>query len=229
MKRGINPSILDRVFAHQRKDPGMLIAIVGFNGSGKTTQVSALAERFRSFGREVIETRQPTDWYRNDGSVIEFQAAGGSREQARILALFGAADRLRHIHHIINPALHRGAVVICERYVYAHFAAFISRGLDFDFVVTINSGIPKPDFAFYLDVPPSILLERVKQRNRGSLRFEERSLERISCIIKYYDEMRDHLTRIDGLKSPNEVASSIFNEIISTCGDAISSGLAKPR
>src|ERR1043165_9114502 len=207
MKSKIDHSDFDRVFANDRKDTGILIAIVGFNGSGKTTQVSAVADKLRSCGREVVETRQPTDWYRNDRAVIEFQAAGGSLEQARILSLFGAADRLRHVYEIINPALHRGAAVICERYVYAHFAAFIHRGLDFDFIATINSGIPKPDFAFYLDVPPSALLERVRQRNRGPLRFEERSLHRINSIVNNYDRMGDHLIRIDGRSEERRVGN----------------------
>ena len=216
----MNYSNFDRVFASDRKDKGLLIAIVGFNGSGKTTQVSAIGDVFRNLGREVVETRQPTDWYRNDPAVLDFQANGGSREQARMLALFGAADRLRHVNETINPALQRGAVVICERYIYAHFASFIHRGLSYDFIAAINSGIPKPDFAFYLDVPSRILFERVAKRERGALRFEEHSLDRIDSILRNYNEMGNYLTRIDGSKSPHLVTSTILDEIKSSDGVA---------
>jgi dTMP kinase len=211
----MDQSNIDRVFAKNRRDRGTLIAIVGFNGSGKTTQVAAIAERLRSAGREVVETRQPTDWYRNDSAVVEYQANGGSRQQARMLSLFGAADRLRHVDQIINPALQRGATVICERYVYAHFSSFIHRGVDADFIAIINSGIPKPDFAFYLDVPPTVLFERLTQRNRGPLRFEERSIDQVRSIVKNYDEMSDHLIRLDGLAVPHVITSTIVSQILS--------------
>lgn len=207
-------SNLHRVFCTNRTYNGTLVAIAGYNGSGKTTQVAAVARKLRELGRKVVETRQPTEWYRRDITVSTFQAVGGLREQARILALFGAADRLRHVYEVVTPALNEGAIVLCERYIYAHFAVFAHRGLDVDFITTINMGIPKPDLAFYLDVPPSKLFERLTMRNRGQLAFEESSLERITAIVENYNRMMDQFVRLDGLQRPEIITETIVAAIM---------------
>ena len=201
---------LGNVFKSSREDQGLLISIVGFDGSGKTTQIAALAEKFRLSGREVIETRQPTDWYRNEQAVQIFHNEGGAAERARILALFAAADRLRHVQEVITPALNKGAVVICDRYVYATFAVFVHRGVDFSFLVTINSGIPKPDYAFYLDVPVPVLMQRLYDRDGSNLKFEEQSLDRVESITRIYKQMGSYLIRIDGGLAAKDVTETIW-------------------
>lgn len=206
----INPILMERVFGPDRAYPGTLIAIVGFDASGKTTQIATLAERYRATGRTVVETRQPTDWYRNEGTVQHFHDAGGSKERARILSLFAAADRHRHVQEVILPALSRGEVVICDRYVYATFGVFIHRGVDADFLVTINQGVPRPKHAFYLDVPTATLAERLRSRDGDNLKFEERSSDRIDSITSTYREMGHHLMRIDGSMTANEVTDALW-------------------
>src|SRR5688572_5725344 len=115
---------LRSLFRPARVDNGLLISIVGFDGSGKTTQIENVASALRATGREVIETRQPTDWYRELAEVRTFHDHGGSADSAHILALLAAADRRRHVMEVIDPALARGAVVLCDRYVYATFGVF---------------------------------------------------------------------------------------------------------
>ncbi|MFS2162414.1 dTMP kinase [Variovorax sp. Varisp62] len=206
----ITPDQLESVFNDGPKRSGALISIVGFDGSGKTTQIEALAERFRTAGHEVLVTRQPTDWYRNEGSVQQFHDAGGSRERARILSLFAAADRHRHVQEVILPALSKGQVVLCDRYVYATFGVFIHRGVDAEFLATINRGIPRPDHAFYLDVPTAILSRRLRERDGLNLKFEERSDERIESITSTYREMGAHLERVDGSLPVQEVSDDLW-------------------
>jgi len=207
----ITPDLLDRVFGPTPPGPGLLISIVGFDGSGKTTQIEALARRFRTAGRTVLETRQPTDWYRNEASVQRFHDAGGSRERARILSLFAAADRHRHVQEIILPALARGEVVICDRYVYATYGVFIHRGVDAQFLTTINQGVPRPHFAFYLDVPTETLVQRLRARDGADLKFEERSPDRIASITSTYEEMGPHLIGIDGSRPADEVTDALWH------------------
>ena len=213
MNSRIDPSVIRKMFCPVREDPGTLIAIVGFDASGKTTQVSALANRLRNMGQEVVETRQPSDWYRNEKIVQTFHAKGGSRERARILALFAASDRLRHIQEVIDPALGRGATVICDRYVYATFGVSVHRGVDPEFLATINSRIPKPDFSFYLKVPTEELVRRLRNRDGDAIQFEERSFERIESITQTYEEMGPLLTTIDGTKTKEEVTEALLAEL----------------
>lgn len=210
----LTPELLDSVFTEVPRHDGLLISIVGFDGSGKTTQIEALAERFRAAGRDVLETRQPTDWYRNEASVQHFHQAGGSRERARILSLFAAADRHRHVHEVILPALREGRVVLCDRYVYATFGVFIHRGVDPDFLATINRGIPRPTHAFYLDVPTAVLVRRLRERDGDNLKFEEQSEERIRSITATYGHMGSLLEHVDGARPPEVVTDDLWNRCV---------------
>ncbi|WP_442759689.1 dTMP kinase [Streptomyces virginiae] len=201
------------LFKPNRTDRGLLVSIVGFDGSGKTTQIERVGEELRAQGHEVVETRQPADWYRELAEVQVFHDNGGSAESARILSLLAAADRHRHVMEVVNPALERGAIVLCDRYVYATFGVFIHRGVDFDFLATINSGIPRPDHAFYLRVPTDELLRRLRIRDGGKLKYEEKSADRVESITRTYEELGSELTPVDGMASAEEITSSILDHM----------------
>jgi dTMP kinase len=203
------------LFRPHRSDQGLLVTIVGFDGSGKTTQIERIGEALRARGREVIETRQPTDWYRELGDVKVFHDHGGPVETAHILSLLAAADRRRHVADLIDPALARGAAVLCDRYVYATFGVFVHRGVDFDLLARINHGIPRPDVAVYLDVPTEVLVARLHRRDGDALKHEEKTADRIRSITSTYDELvaAGHLTRVDGARSADEVTAEILASI----------------
>lgn len=209
----MRPALLDEVFNVPRDDSGLLVSVVGFDGSGKTTQIERLAERFRISGREVVETRQPTDWYRQLGEVRQFHNEGGPTDEATILSLLAAADRRRNVSEVINPALQRGAIVICDRYVYASFGVFVHRGVPAEFVATLNQGIPEPDFPFYLDLDSSSLVDRLRRRDGDDLQFEERSIERIESITRTYREMGDRLIGVDGTAPLDEVTDALWEHM----------------
>lgn len=192
---------------------GTLISIVGFDGSGKTTQLNSLAKRFQDKGYEVLNVRQPTDWYRNLGDVKVFHDQGGSPVSAKILALLAAADRQKHVYEVILPALKKGQVVLVDRYVYATFGVFVHRGVDLDFLVKINAGIPRPDFAFYLKMSPVSLRARLDKRDGDNLQFEERKLERISSVISTYENMPNELINIDAEQDLESVSADIIKAI----------------
>lgn len=198
----LNAERLAQVFRPKSSDRGLFITVDGFDGSGKTTQIDALASRFRAEGRQVALTRQPTDWYREADAVRHFHDHGGSAQRARMLALFAAADRHRHVMEVIEPALEQDCVVISDRYVLATFAVFTHRGIEPDFLVEINSTVPRPDFSFYLEVPTDVLLKRLRDRDGDNLKHEEKSAERVNSIKARWTAMRDLLTVIDGSERP---------------------------
>ncbi|MER6673376.1 dTMP kinase [Streptomyces sp. NPDC000983] len=215
-ERRVDDSAVTHLYRPERTDSGLLVSIVGFDGSGKTTQIERIAEELRREGREVVETRQPTDWYRQLSEVQTFHDAGGSVEYAHILSLLAAADRRRHVAEVIDPALARGAVVLCDRYVHATFGVFIHRGVDSRFLASINSGIPRPDHAFYLRVPTEELLRRLRSRDGDRLKHEEKSRDRVESITRTYEELGSELTPIDGTASPEQVTASIMAHIRGT-------------
>jgi dTMP kinase len=189
-----------------------LIAICGFDGSGKSTQVQRLADRVRATGREVVVTRQPTDWYRQDQLVRKVLADGGDRNEMRYLALLSAADRQRHILEVIDPALSRGATVISDRYIFSALALFQARGIDLEFVCAINAQIPRPDVTIFLDVAEDQLLDRIEKRGFGEIKFEE-TKENISRILSFYKTMWDEFIVVSGEMPIEDVSETIYSNV----------------
>lgn len=193
---------------------GRLLVIEGGDGAGKSTQIEILEKNLKSMGSSVLTTRQPSDWYREDPYVRGFLRNGGNVGAARILALLAAADRLRHCAEVIVPALTTHDFVICDRYIYSSLVYFEVRGLEQEFVATINAGIPKPDIAFFIDVPPATTAVRLNNRDRGNLKFEERSLEKLAKVHSGFRALQHLLYRIDGAVSPAGVADQIWSALV---------------
>jgi len=191
--------------------PGRLLAVEGFDGSGKSTQIERVSEALRSRGHRILATRQPTEWYRSDPGVRSFLDDPDSMSSVKALALFAAADRLRHCAEVIEPALREGYVVLCDRYVYSSIALFIHRGLRREFIEYINAGIPQPDLAIYLSVPSEMLLERIARRDGNARKREERSLAVVSEICKLLESVDRGLLMIDGTRDQELITQDILS------------------
>lgn len=167
-----------------RKPPlrkGMLVAICGFDGTGKTTQVERLQGTLEGRGVTVTRTRQPTDWYRNE-PVVKSYLAHGTAADGRLLTLLSAADRRRNIVEVVEPALAAGGTVICDRYVFSTLAFNVERGVDALSIVRYNVDIPKPDLIVFLDLEPKIVLDRIMKRDKGNLAYEERDFSHVTRV-----------------------------------------------
>ena len=96
---------------------GVFIVFEGGDGLGKTTQVELLCEWLADAGHEVVKTFEPGD--SPVGAMIRHivldPATGEMSPRAE--ALLYAADKAQHIFSVVGPALRRGAVVVCDRYV----------------------------------------------------------------------------------------------------------------
>lgn len=152
---------------------GVFIVLEGIEGSGKTTAARRLAARLAAEGYDVVATREP------GGSAI------GERIRSLLLdepvalcaeteALLFAAARAQHVREVIRPALERGAVVVCDRFVDSSLAyQWGGRGLPRDDVlaaqVLATQGL-EPDITILLDLPVDVGLARragdVGQTNR---------------------------------------------------------------
>ena len=96
---------------------GVFIVFEGGDGVGKTTQVELLCEWLADAGHEVVKTFEPGD--SPVGAMIRHivldPATGEMSPRAE--ALLYAADKAQHIFSVVGPALRRGAVVVCDRFV----------------------------------------------------------------------------------------------------------------
>jgi dTMP kinase len=132
----------------------VFVSFEGVDGSGKSTQARLLERHLAGLGREVVMTREPggTELGERlrrivlDGPPISPWAEAG---------LFAAA-RAEHVAELIQPALERGADVVCDRFVDSSLAyQGIARGLGVEQVLTLNLtvlGGLLPDRTFVLAV-----------------------------------------------------------------------------
>lgn len=96
---------------------GVFVVFEGGDGVGKSTQVQLLAAALADAGAEVLRTFEPGD--SAVGAEIRrlvLDPATGDLDP-RAEALLYAADKAQHLHAVVRPALARGAVVVCDRYV----------------------------------------------------------------------------------------------------------------
>lgn len=189
--------------------PGTFIALEGLDGSGTTTQQEALATALRSKGHAVHTTREPSD--RSIGRLA--RAALGSRSDVdpATLALLFAADRLDHVRAEIRPALARGDVVVCDRYLVS---SWVYQGLECDpaWVETINARAPWPTITFLLEVSVDVAVQRMADRGQSIERFETAALQR--RVAQAYEQVANRALhgfyRIDGTETPAEVTAQML-------------------
>jgi dTMP kinase len=168
---------------------GVFIVFEGGDSGGKSTQVARLVDSLRAEGRTVVATREP------GGTRIAEQIRNVILDPAnlelcdRAEALLYAASRAEHVHHVVQPALDRGEIVVSDRYMDSSIIyQGLGRGLGRDEVRNINLWATHgllPDLTFVLDVPAGFGLERVGTPDRLELAPREMH-ERIR---DYYLEM----------------------------------------
>lgn len=199
---------------------GRLIVMCGFDGSGKTTQVELLADRLREDGRDVLITKQPTERYRNDSSVRGHIDSGEQCDMMH-LALLSATDRRWHVVNVVLPALKDGKIVICDRYLFSAVSYFILRGLDPNYITSINRKIPKPALAVYLSLPTIEIVRRLSARDRENLKYEEKAAQNIDLVTGAFERMCDMdigLTRFNGAQERMELSADIYERVQATLG-----------
>ncbi len=132
------------------KPGGLLIAIEGIDGAGKSTLARRLATTLEAAGARVVLSKEPTNgpW----GTQLRQSAATGrlsADEEAELLI----RDRHEHVDTLIAPALARGDIVILDRYFPSMLAYQGAAGLPLDDLLERNAFAPRPDVLLLLDLP----------------------------------------------------------------------------
>ncbi len=152
---------------------GLFIVFEGGDGSGKSTQVARLVESLRADGRTVVATREPGGTRIAEKIRQVILDPDYPEMSDRTEALLYAASRAEHVHHVVRPALHRGEVVVSDRYLDSSVIyQGLGRGLGADAVRELNlwatEGL-RPDLTIVLDVPAHFGLNRVGTPDRLEL------------------------------------------------------------
>ena len=133
---------------------GIFISFEGIDGAGKSTHIEALAKSFEAQGRVVTQTREP------GGTPLAEKLRGmvlNDPMDAITETLLVFAARRDHLQSLIEPALERGEVVLCDRFTDATFAyQGGGRGIELQMLATLEDWVQKKPGATTLSAPASI-------------------------------------------------------------------------
>lgn len=159
-----------------RAKPGKLITLEGGEGAGKSTQVTRLAAALERSGLEVVTTREPGG--SPAGERIRKLLVEGEPGSLTPMteALLHFAQRAAHITATIQPALDRGAWVVCDRFAdstmaYQGYGHRLGRA-PINSLVRLVCGELRPALTLILDVPVELGLARAAARRGNETRYE---------------------------------------------------------
>ncbi|MSQ29033.1 MAG: dTMP kinase [Dehalococcoidia bacterium] len=150
--------------------PSVFVTLEGGEHAGKSTQHEALLRLVREAGREAVGCREPggtTLGERIRAALFATKPYEPPPSPEAELLLFNAA-RAQLVSEVIRPALHRGAVVICDRFADSTVAyQQYGRGLEASLVtsaIAVATGGLTPDLTILLDVDPAEAFARAKKK-----------------------------------------------------------------
>jgi dTMP kinase len=153
---------------------GRFITFEGLDGTGKSTQLRKLGEALRRSGHKVLETREPggTATGEKIRKVLLDSKTAGLSSLAEMALMF--ASRAQHISEVIQPALDRGCIVLCDRFTDSTEAyQGYGRKLGSENVLKLHRifcGDLQPDLTILLDIDPAMSLGRARRRNQLTAR-----------------------------------------------------------
>lgn len=201
----------------------MFITIEGPEGSGKSTAVNTAVAKLEQLGYKIVRTREP------GGTPISEQIREvilnkeNTKMDPRTEALLYAASRRQHLVEKVWPALERGEIVICDRYLDSSLAyQGGARHLGIDEVLNVNLFATEhtyPDLTLLFDIDPEVGLARIaansaREVNRldlEKLEFHKNVRDSFLLLAKRYPK---RYVVIDASKSMEEVAKDTINAIL---------------
>jgi dTMP kinase len=153
--------------------PGRLFVVEGIDGSGKSTQLTLLAQWLRSEGYPVVFS----EW--NSSPIVRVTTSRGKKRQLLTpltFSLIHATDFSDRVEREIVPSLKAGAIVLADRYVFTAFARDVVRGVDPGWVRSLYRFAPVPTCAFYFRVPLEVALKRILS-GRPKLKWYEAGMD----------------------------------------------------
>lgn len=200
---------------------GLFVSFEGGEGAGKSTQIRRLAARLRDLGYDVLVTREPGG--SAGAEAVRHVLLSGAAEMfgPRMEAILFAAARNDHVEEVIRPALHRGAVVLCDRFLdSSRVYQGVTGNLEADYIealqrVAVNGVLP--DCTLILDIPAQIGLARARKRassvNDAPDRFEREETEthekRREAYLDIAARYPERCRVVDATRSEDAIAEEI--------------------
>ncbi len=200
---------------------GRFISFEGGEGSGKSTQIQALAETLRAHGKDVHVTREPGGEEQAEQIRTLLVTGDAGRWDAMAETLLFLAARVQHAVRIIQPKLAQGCWVLSDRSldstrVYQGMAKGV--GVDvYDQLHTVALEGFMPDLTLVLDIDPEIGLGRSLGRDNTETRFEHMALSFHQQVregfVTLSKQEPERMAMIDAAQSQQEVSAAIWQEV----------------
>lgn len=201
---------------------GTFITFEGPEGSGKTTVARMVLESLNEEGYEVLYTREPggIDIAEQIRKVI--LDPKNTAMDAKTEALLYAASRRQHLIEKVLPALEKGTVVICDRFVDSSLVyQGVARGLGIEAVYQMNLFAIEdvmPDATIFFDVAPEIGLKRIAENaHREVNRLDLETLDFHHHVYEGYQEVLrrypERITRVDAGAALHDVYQTVLAEV----------------
>ncbi len=206
---------------------GCFITLEGGEGAGKITQARLLAGALRAAEHEVVVTREPGGTPGAEAIRHLLLDPQGTAWSLRSEALLFAAARANHVEALIRPALDRGAVVVCDRYIDSTRAYQGGEGhLPDDDIMAIHrlgTGGFMPHLTLLVEVDPATVAARLALRDAGGsdriggrdADFHAKVARRFAAIAAAEPE---RVARIDGNGSAEAVHAEVVAIVRSRLG-----------
>ncbi|OJU49910.1 MAG: dTMP kinase [Mesorhizobium sp. 61-13] len=215
---------------------GFFITFEGGEGAGKSTQIELLAAKLRAKKYTILVTREPGG--SPGAEAVRHVLLSGAAEPfgPKMEALLFAAARSDHVEQVIRPAIERGAIVLCDRFIdSSRVYQGVTGGLDPAFMavveqVSINGMVP--DMTLILDIDPAEGLKRAAVRrspNDVPDRFEKETVSvhqrRREAFLAIAASEPQRCVVIDASRSPGEVEAAITAAVFSGLEARMAAGL----
>lgn len=203
---------------HGLVHPGRFITIEGVDGAGKSSHLEALCDLLRSYGLQVVLTREP------GGTPLGEKLRGlllhdGMDLVTETLLMFAARAEL--MQQVISPALQRGAWVLCDRHTDATVAyQGAGRALGVERVRALEAWWApsvRPHLTLWFDLSVEQARERLGQGRETLDRFEREGESFFARVRQAYQALQaeepQRIRRIDSAASLTEVRQRASTEL----------------
>lgn len=203
----------------ESKQRGVFVSFEGTDGVGKSTQVGLLASVLTERGRDVVSLREPGGTQLSEKIRQLLLSPSESEMCPECELLLFEASRAQLVREVIEPALSRGSVVLCDRFFDSTFAYQAGgRGLDAGLVQQANRlgccGIV-PDRTLVFDLDTAEALTRATKQGADRLEAEGLRFERQvrNAYLTLARDDPDRVRVVDASGSQREVANRVCAEL----------------
>lgn len=203
---------------------GLFITIEGPDGAGKTSVLNELFPLLKKVAKTtIIQTREPGGIPIAEEIRSVILDPKNDRMDERTEALLYAAARRQHLVEKILPALTKGSIVLCDRFVDSSLAyQGAGRRIGISEIARLNEFATEgttPDFTLYLDIDSDTGLRRIEEHRHNQIdRLDSEGLEfhqRVRhAYLKLAEENPERIHKIDARKSFEDVLQTSYRAII---------------